>query len=679
MLFALIHLFAQNEFIEENSLKNYELKGYAESAERYNDKITALKYYEILLKRNPENQNIKFKTAGLYFDSEQYKKAKSLYVDLLKTEQNKFSEAIFNYGVILKKEEQYDSAVYYFNLYRDEITGKSNKDMNLKLLKVDNQIKACENILYKKNHPENIKIVKLNNTVNKPFKESSPIIYNDSSLIYTSVIIDSTPLINIDKNQAWPEEKYFLAKLQNNEWIGSFDAFEPFINLKNKSVTGGCFSEDGKRFYFSVYKKNIYGELKGSIYVSVKRKNGWSSPKKLSEKVNSEKYFSIQPTLGKCYNPDLDVIYFVSDRPGGFGGTDIWYTVYDKRKKEYNVALNAGFYINTPGNEITPFYDKSTSALYFSSDMHSGYGGYDIFKTYGELMNWIPPLNIGKPLNSGYNDFFFTKFKNDTAGFIVSNRSLSENKENEHCCYDLFEFSKQNKGYIEINDTLFQSGDDIYKYLVDKKTTSPKEILPNTVIKLHVKNKENGEYVCLATDTTDSNGRFHFKVDKQNDYKLTVEKEGYTPTSVILKSKKLYSDKLNMKSLTIIPDHKKSIKLSNIYFDFNKWDLNEASKQYIDTFLYKTLLENKGIVIEIDAYTDGIGDDDFNLVLSKKRAESVVKYLSEKGIDKSRLIAKGFGESKPIVREISDTGEDIPEGRAKNRRIEFRVVGIIVE
>ncbi len=662
-----------------NELKDWQLKGYAQSAELYSDQITAIKYYSEYYKRNKNDYDIAYKLADLYFKIKDYQKAKPLYYITYKKNKYKYPKSIFKYGQTLKAEENFDSAAVCFQIYRDEIIYKLKKtEQNKELFLVEKELKGCENAVFSsKSDTEKITVKKLNQSVNTSYKESSPIIWNDTTLIYTSYMIDSVPVININTRNL-PNEKYYSAKLTENYWQGGFSAPKPFVNLKNLSMSGGSFSDDRKRFYFAAGSKDIYGRVYSSLYVSTFKNGKWSKPKKLNGKINSKKYISTQPAVGKCYNPDFDVIYFVSDRPGGYGGTDIWYTVYDKITKKYKDPVNAGSYINTPGNEITPNVNNETKTLYFSSDGHSGYGGYDIYKTFGELVNWIPPQNMGKPVNSSFDDIWFTQSKNNDAGFIVSNRYRNTNTQTEHCCYDIFKYGVVNKKIIEISDTVFETDEQIYHELSENKKKKTKQISANTIVKLHIKNNDNGEYICLAADTTDNNGRFHFKIDKNQDYKLTIEKENFTPTSLILNSDNLIHNKSDFKSLTIIPLQKKPVTLNNIYFEFNKWDLSESSKLYLDTFLYKIMTENKDIVIEISAHTDGIGDSVYNLVLSKKRAESVVKYLTQKGISKNRLIAKGYGEEKPLVSEITENGEDNPEARAKNRRIEFRVVGLVI-
>ena len=672
--------FSQNENFKE--LKTWQLRGYGESAERYGDINSAVKYYDEYCKRNKHDKNAAYKLANFYFEIKDFEKAKPIFYKLYKFDSKKYPKALYYYGKILKNEEKYDSAATCFTIYRDNLILYDKKsEKNINFLMVERALKGCEIADFKNNKNINkIKIIHLNNSVNKKYKESSPIIYNDTTLIYTSYMIDSMPVVNIETQANMPHEKYYSAKLINNQWSGGNPAPASFENIENKSVSGGVFSDDKKRFYFAAGYKNIHGKNFSFLYVR-KFKNGlWSQPEKLDERINPENYMTTQPAIGKCYNPNFDVLYFVSDRPGGLGGTDIWYSVYDKISGKYKKPINAGTSVNSPGNEISPMTDNETKALYFSSDGHSGYGGYDVYKTHGELVNWIPPENIGNPINSAYDDFYFTKLRNDSTGFFVSNRSGNSEQKNPHCCYDIFEYRMQNKETIEITDTIYEADEQFYDQLTQNKDVKSdnKKKSSKTVVKLHIKNNDNGEYICLASDTTDNSGKFHFKVDKNQDYMLTVEKENYTPTAVKFNTNQNLHNKLNVKAVTIIPMHKNPISLNNIYFEFDKWDLTSNSKQYLDTFLYQILKKNKNLVIEISAHTDGLGDENYNLELSKNRAENVVNYLTHKGIDKNRLIAKGYGEEKPIASEIKENGDDDPEGRAENRRIEFRVVGLMI-
>ena len=686
IVLVVFYISGHSQTDEIAQMKNWELLGYAKSAERINDSYSAIDYYSEYYKRNENKDDISFKLANLYFEVKDFQKAKPIYYKLYKKNQKNYPNSLFKYGQILKYEELYDSAISCFETFRTNLLNLGGEAKNnFYLLMASREIEGCKFAEVNKKKNKNIHIKHLNSTINKAYKEADPIIWNDTVLIYSSYMIDSLPIIKIDQKSNLPVEKFYSAKLINNTWQGGFAPPEPFFNFDSLSTSNAVYSDDYSRLYFTAGKANIEGKKINSIYVSKFENGAWQMPEKLSPKINLRNYTTTQPTIGKCYNKDYDVIYFVSDRPGGFGAMDIWYTIYDKKTKTYKSPINAGSYINTPGNEITPYYDKSSKSLYFSSDGLKGFGGYDIYKTIGELVNWIPAINIGFPINSPYDDFYYTKFKKDTIGFFVSNRSESKILKNPNCCYDIFQYYIENKIDFNITGKIFETNKLFYDNLLNS-SKKKNELINNNkkatdaIVELHIENKNNGKYIFIKSDTTNTDGIYNFNIEENQNYKLEVIKENFTPTEIKFNTNNNSKDHLFvLEPVTIIPIQEKAVSLNNIYFEFNKWDLNAESKAYIDESLLVLMKKHKNIVIEISAYTDGLGDSDYNLVLSKNRAVSVVNYLTSKGINKDRIIAKGYGEANKIASEVTNNGDDNPEGRAKNRRIEFRVVGMLME
>ena len=676
--FCNIYVYSQQKSVK--NLKDWELVGFAESAERINDKHSAINFYTEYYIRNKQDNKIANKLANLYFETKEYKKAQTIFYNLYKADDKKYSKALFKYAQILKNEGKYDSAISCFEIYRDNFLHKEKKEnRNLYYLMIKHEIEGCENI--SSNKLDNICITPLNKTINKAHEELSPLLINDSSFVYSSMNIDSIPIINIEQEKNIPVTKFYSAKLKDGVWKGGFLAPLPFFNYDSLCSTSGVFSDDNKRFYFTLSKENIKGKRISSIYVSEYKNNEWQKPVKLDKRINLKGYMSAQPAIGKCYNINYDVVYFVSDRPGGVGGKDIWYTIYDRQTKKYKKPVNAGSYINTPGNEITPYCINSSKTIFYSSDALAGFGGYDIYKTIGELLNWLPPTNLGEPINSPFDDVYYTGLENNKKGFIVSNRTNPYNSTLNHCCYDIFQYEiiKNQKikvlGKISKTDTdfieIFKNGS-----IINKVKQTEKEIPTIAKVELHIENKNNNEYILLKTDSTSQNGDYSFNVDKDQNYMIKITKDNFISTKFKFNT---YNKKNVLASVTIIPLQKEPIYLRNIYFEFNKAKLTGDSKAYIDTSLLILMKEYGNIVIEINAHTDGIGSSEYNLKLSGDRADSVEKYLVNHGIKRERIISKGFGEAKPITEEFDSLGNDYPEGRGKNRRTEFRVVGLLID
>ncbi len=190
-----------------------------------------------------------------------------------------------------------------------------------------------------------------------------------------------------------------------------------------------------------------------NIYLSKLENEGWGEPEILPEKVHQSNHTYTQPCLGVSSKKDREIIYFVSDKKGGKGGYDIWYTRYRISKHKFDKARNAGSKINSIGDEMTPSFDFSTYKLYFSSNGRAGIGRFDLFEAAGERSKWMyPALNSGKDINSSYDNMYYGAFpKNRSRGLLISNREGSINLKHPHCCDDIFEVNWKKVIEIEYN------------------------------------------------------------------------------------------------------------------------------------------------------------------------------------------------------------------------------------
>jgi hypothetical protein len=229
------------------------------------------------------------------------------------------------------------------------------------------------------------------------------------------------------------------------------------INAAGFHNANACLSVDQTQLFFTRGKVEENPNLRTDLYFAQSESGKWLRPIKLEEPINSELYTSTQPTLSE--GEDYNVLYFVSDRPGGFGKLDIWFVVIKDGK--YGEPTNLGSNINTPGDEITPFYHDSTQTLYFSSDWHKGLGGYDIFKSKGALNQWTTPENVGYPLNTGYNDVYFNINRVDNDGYFTSNRPGSMYIKSETCCNDIYYYEWKPQQTVEVVQVIEETRDTI--------------------------------------------------------------------------------------------------------------------------------------------------------------------------------------------------------------------------
>ncbi|MCB0395924.1 MAG: OmpA family protein, partial [Flavobacteriales bacterium] len=202
--------------------------------------------------------------------------------------------------------------------------------------------------------------------------------------------------------------------------------------------------------------------------------------------------------------------------------------------------------------------------------------------------------------------------------------------------------------------------------------------LASATVSLYLIDKDNPEEpLLIKTDTTGDAGEYFLMMERGNNYQVVINKEGYFNRSFDLSTHNINRSDTIQRNAGVAPIPPEPIIIKNIYYPFDKYYLTDSAKTTIDTTIYVIMKENPNIIAEISSHTDSHGTDKYNERLSQKRAESVVKYLIEKGIKESRLVAKGYGESKPIAPNEKEDGSDDPEGRAKNRRTEFKVIGRI--
>jgi peptidoglycan-associated lipoprotein len=356
-------------------------------------------------------------------------------------------------------------------------------------------------------------------------------------------------------------------------------------------------------------------------------------------------------------------IYFVSDMDGGYGGKDIWKV--EKMSSTWSEPENLGPQINTPGDEMFPFI-RDNGELYFSSDYHIGMGGLDIFKAvYNEETKEWNVENMKAPINSTGDDFSITFIPGRDQGMFASNR----------------------KGSI---------GDDLYSFILPPKIFRAEGEIVNSETETRV---EDAYMRIIGTDGTmlkvqSQEGEFQYRMNPETEYIFAAFKEGYLNAKQIISTKNLPDSKTFNIRLNLTPTDV-PIKVENINYEFGKAELLPEAQKALDS-LINLLNINPTTVIEIMSHTDHIGSVMYNSELSQRRAQGVVNYLIQRGINPKRLVAKGYGETWPktVTRKIAkqydflEAGDELTEefimkleteeqqeiAKAINRRTEFRVL-----
>ncbi|MFD1552730.1 hypothetical protein DNU06_08805 [Putridiphycobacter roseus] len=650
------YLIAQGEEKALTDIKLKELKGLAKNSLRLGDTYTALYYYEEWAKRKPKNNDLNFQVAELFKFTRNYKQAEVWYAKLdsidpkayplavfelarMQVAQGKYEAAKENY-LAFKKLARYVDDIYYRDQYKKGIA-------------------SCDfAITYKDSAPTAI-INHLNRTINKPHVEFSPIIVDENNLIYGSLNIEGVEYYNISAHDSMtvPLRKFYTAKKINDEWESQGELKGPF-NQENAHVGNATLSPDGNRMYYTICQKNWQNKVVCHLYYTEKTGENWTAPVKMNESINLPNFTTTQPAIGIDSRTNAELIYFVSDRPGGKGGLDLWYTEYNKRREIFKTPKNAGSRINSKGDEATPFYDYTAHSLYYSSNGGIGFGGYDIYKTFGEKRKWEPSENLGKGINSSYDDLDFVLNKDKSGGFIISNRAGGMALLSETCCDDLYEFTFSE--FIKI------------EFLAEVKNVE-NESLDDFKLNVYLNNPNTGEKVLIKKEDLHQSS-FELNLNQGYTYSIEISKVGYYSKNTEITTATISESIAINKDIILEKIPEEPIILKGILYEYNSAQLSKSAKAIIDTTLYQLLLDKENIVIQISSHTDNVGKDAYNMNLSVKRAKSVVNYLVDKGIDPMRLAYKGYGETMPIASNQNEDGSDNPTGRSLNRRTDFKVI-----
>ncbi|GIV33608.1 MAG: cell envelope biogenesis protein OmpA [Chitinophagales bacterium] len=618
--------------------------------------------FEKVMQHDPENAEVAYKLAESYRIARDYKKAEQWYKRVSEMDPVSYPDAAFWMALMMKMNGKYSEARRAFDDFARTYKGPAT------YLKkwAQTESRGCELALQLMEQPLPLNIYHLDRRVNSPYTDIAPLLWDDTTLLFASLPSDT--VIVLSGNEVDHFIKLYKATRLGRHAFDTARVFELF-NRSGYHVANGCLSPDRQRFYFTQCSENEKnGKIICAIYMSQRENGSWSEPTPVSAEINLPGYTSTHPWVAPA-RKGFETLYFASDRPEGKGGLDLWVSSFNISRKTFSTPKNLGAKINTDRDEATPYFDAVSGTLFFSSNGHVGMGGYDVFKTEGSGSRYSDPVNIGYPLNSSTDEMYFRMYDDGRSGFFVSNRPGIISIRSETCCDDIFSFE-----YIQTIHVAVMG----YVYDEDDTTHTPIE---NARVALSLESPEGIlQNIHLGDDTIVNGQRYYFSLNVDKNYRVSGSAEGYLTNSVpfhthgIVESDTLYVD-IYLKKKVL----DKAYRLKNIYYDFDKWDLREASKLTLDT-LYNIMIENPTIIVEIGSHTDTRATDQYNLSLSQKRAESCVNYLISKGIPKTRLQAKGYGETRLLddCRKYpecpQDNSGDCP-CHQNNRRTEFKIIG----
>lgn len=515
------------------------------------------------------------------------------------------------------------------------------------MMNVANKIKDnCDFAINAKKNPIAFAPVNMGPGVNTDRPEYFPTITaDDQTFLFTRQILDSK------SRNGGVQEDFFVSKKINNEWAKGVSISAKINTVYNEGAP--TFSADGQVLIFTACELDeSYGDYRdgyGSCDLFITRRNGeqWSSPVNIGEPVNSALWES-QPS----YSADGKTVYFVRARRGTDGrlSADIWVTKEDKYGN-FGTPKRLNDKINTPGNEASVLIHPDGQTLYFSSDGHPGMGGLDIYMSRKDKNGeWGTPVNLGYPLNTHHDENSLLVSADGKLAFFASDRPGGFGD------LDLYSFALPEQFQPQL--TTYMKG-----IVYDSKSKERLEA------KFELIDLNTGEMI-VESFSNPGNGEFLVSIATNRNYALNVTKNGYLYYSknFSLTEQKGKTEPFMMDVPLVPLTDTIGVVLENIFFDLDQFTLRPESKVELNKF-YEFLVKNPKLKVELHGHTDNRGNKKTNQVLSENRAKAVVDYLIGKGIDRSRLSSKGFGDTKPKVADPK-TEED----HQKNRRTEYIII-----
>jgi outer membrane protein OmpA-like peptidoglycan-associated protein/tetratricopeptide (TPR) repeat protein len=641
----------------------------------------AVEMYKLAAETDPNNVEANYKTGDTYLQITEKAKSTKFLLRAYQLDSDYRFNMLYKIGQGYQYGYEFENALEYYKQYKQKLqsnTGYTGADKT-SMDEVNKRIEECNTGLRLIAEPVNYSITNVGTAINSESWDYAPVVNADETvMIFTSRRGPDQGNLNenvFDDNFYY--EDIFISKKSGGEWQQA-ENIGPVVNTKYHDSNFG-FSPDGKTLY--IYSDEGNGDI---YFTNSLSEDTWSEPLALSENINSSGYNekSVSQTA------DGNTLFFASNRPGGYGGFDIYYSTKN-RKGEWGPSKNLGQVINTEGDEDGTFIQFDGKTLYFSSTGHSGMGGFDIYKSeYDSISSeWSNPENLGYPLNTPDDDIYFVMTKDGKTGYYATVREEgmgyndiykvkiggSDDDSDKKMANKKANIDEgENKSNTEVDgvDVAKSQDNDIDTGAPVKLMVRVVDASNNQSIESVVKLKGQADNINVPSESQD-NGIYTFVVirDKPTDFMISAEKQGY-----IFANKKISIPASTGEEQTIRltlslskPEIGTSKTLRNIFFEFGKATFTSDSYEELNKMV-SFLEANPQVNVEIAGHTDNIGTAAYNKKLSQLRANKVVDYLTGKGIDRRRLNAVGYGEERPIV-----SNDDEVMGREINRRVEFIV------
>ncbi len=603
----------------------------------YEEYADALPGYLQLYETNPENANINYRIGVCYLNIPGQKARSVVFLEFaskntsLSYREGNFNEnrapvdAYYYLGNAYLIQQEFTKASRAYTKYLEYLDPADTINVNF----VEKQIEACKMAEELIKNPVPYDRTLLGENVNDDNPNFNPVISGDkNTLVFMSGLAFYDAI--------------FCATREGEDW-------SPPVNLTPQVQSDGDLYTAALSFTGNQLLLAKDDNFNSDIYSSKLKDGTWTTAEKLNKNINT-KYWESHASI----SPDGKTLYFTSNRKEGFGGLDIYKSAWNEANGDWGPAVNLGPKVNTQFNEDTPYLTEDGKTLYFSSQGHKNMGGFDIFySTLDDDNQWSEPANLGFPLNTPDDDLHFVPVNNGINGLYTMYDP--EGGVGEEDIYWIIIYSNRNPREVDVNGVVT---------LLDKPEDYDKDL------KISVIDKAGKQTVSVLT-ADPQDGIFSYKTKDPGEYQLLFEGEGYQSTTKEITVPFNYSLAQITVDAALKPVEK--IILRTIFFDFDDYSIKESEKPKLAN-LAEIMGENPDLRLEIIGHTDSKGSDAYNKRLSNNRANSTVRYLTGKGIDKTRFRITGAGESLPVAINTTQDGSDCPQGRELNRRVELQII-----
>jgi peptidoglycan-associated lipoprotein len=594
-----------------------------------------------------KDDDIYRKMAFCYYKIRDYKRATLYYNRLLRKQPAELYSMYYEWGRMNKMMGDYEQARKAF---RPALASPVD---SLRWL-TEQELKGMVIADDMRENPK-FKVVNAGDRINRRFGELSPAMGPDTTLYFSE--IDANRAIEVKPGKKTEAAKIHRVKLTSELNAVEKELLESPINEGNYDVGNISFSPDGLYMYYNRVNLKNNQVQKTDLFVSKQNDAGeWLSGQRLAV---PENWNIRQPAFGLISGKS--VLFFTAEMPGGFGGLDIYYAPLERNG--IGTPINLGAKINTPGDEWTPFFKERE--LYFSSNGLAGLGGHDIFVSKWTGGEWTNPENMRPGINSTADDFSLTWSDDWNTGAFLSNRPGGRFIRSETCCDDIYLVYRKPVAIA-----------------VEFETFSEKFQLKDVLIDVFA--SKNG--VFEKVDSSSSKSYSHFiSLDSEILYKFVARKDGHASDSMTINTVGVRKDTVFNYSFVLSAESvldadsgeeivkiNEAIRLNNIYYDFDDDQILSDAEQDLE-YLLELLNKYPEMVIELSSHTDSRGSDEYNKDLSKRRAQSAKRWLTEREVSPGRIRAIGYGETK-LLNQCKNGVSCTEEEHRLNRRTEFKIV-----